>query len=109
MNAVRIFLEAHFGRLFVVCVCSLCVAVTWVIVVIYVDRAWPEAGNVISMWLHVVNKSHRITGRSPLIASIILMTFPDRNSNENFHLPLTSESVPYALQGGPAETHLVFS
>ena len=59
-----------------------------------------------SMWLtkYVAHAIHIVQAPS----SIFIM-FSDRNSNENFHLPLTSESVPYALQGGPAETHLVFS
>ena len=108
MNAVRIFLEANFDP--AVCCMSMFFVCGWDLGHCrYVDRAWPEAGNGIFMRLHVVNKWHRITGRSLVIASIMFMMFSDRNSNEIFHLPLTSQSVPYALQGGPAETHLFFS
>ena len=61
MNAVRIFLEANFDP--AVCCMSVFFVCGWDLGhFCYVDCALPEAGNVISMRLHVVNKSHRITG-----------------------------------------------
>ena len=61
MNAVQIFLEAHFSPA-VCCICVFFVCIYDLGHCYYVDRTWSEAGNVISKRLHVVNKWDRITG-----------------------------------------------
>ena len=55
MNAVRIFLEAHLNPA-VCCMCVFFVCSCDLGHCCYVDRAWYEAGNIISMRLHLVNK-----------------------------------------------------